>query len=154
MAKRRFRCPGIGMASLSPRLSRSGNANTNELEDKIIGMYAKGLSVRDIQDTLEELYGVEVSSGTISAITDKVWSLVEAWQSRPLTSDLRRCIYLDAIHINLRREWQSRKYGHVYRAGGRFGGSSGRFGTLGRPWCRKSANFWLSGRSPICKVAV
>ena len=48
-----------------------------ELEKKVIWMYAKGMSVRDIQETLEELYGVEVSPGTISTITNKVWELVE-----------------------------------------------------------------------------
>ena len=48
--------------------------STNELEDKIIGLYAKGMSARDIQDTLQQAYGVEVSAATISTVTDKVWS--------------------------------------------------------------------------------
>ena len=46
--------------------------STKELEDKIIGLYAKGMSARDIQDTLQQAYGVEVSPATISTITDKV----------------------------------------------------------------------------------
>lgn len=86
-----------------PQVVKKQVANTNELEDKIIGMYAKGMSVRDIQETLRELYGVEVSPTTLSAITDKVWELVEAWQNRSLAS-LYPIIYLDAIHIKLRRE--------------------------------------------------
>ena len=86
-----------------PHVVKKQVANTNELEDKIIGMYAKGMSVRDIQETLRELYGVEVSPTTLSAITDKVWELVEAWQNRSLAS-LYPIIYLDAIHIKLRRE--------------------------------------------------
>jgi len=49
-----------------------------------VALYARGLSVRDIQANLQELYGMEVSAATISAITDKVWELVEAWQNRPL----------------------------------------------------------------------
>ena len=53
-------------------------------EEKIISFYAKGLSTRDIQSMLEDLYGVEISPTTISSITDKVWALVEAWQNRPL----------------------------------------------------------------------
>lgn len=77
--------------------------NTNELEKKIIWMYAKGMSVRDIQDTLEELYGVEVSPGTISAVTNKVWDLVEAWQNRPLMESYP-LLWLDAIHIKIRKE--------------------------------------------------
>jgi putative transposase len=86
-----------------PQVLKKYASNTNELEDKIIGMYAKGMSVRDIQDTLAELYGVDISPTTISAITDKVWSLVEAWQSRPLAT-IYPIVYLDAIHIKLRRE--------------------------------------------------
>ena len=76
--------------------------NTNELEQKIIWMYAKGMSVRDIQDTLEELYGVELSPGSISVVTNKVWELVEAWQNRPLAS-CYPIVWLDAIHIKIRR---------------------------------------------------
>jgi len=86
-----------------PKLVKKHLANTNELEDKIIGMYAKGMSVRDIQETLQELYGVDVSPSTLSAITDKVWELVESWQNRPLVN-LYPIIYLDAIHIKMRRD--------------------------------------------------
>jgi putative transposase len=86
-----------------PQVVKKQVANTNELEDKIIGMYAKGMSVRDIQETLRELYGVDVSPTTLSAITDKVWELVEEWQNRSLAS-IYPIIYLDAIHIKLRRE--------------------------------------------------
>ena len=90
--------------SFAPVILPKGSASTtNELEDKIIGMYAKGMSVRDIQEQLEELYGVQVSPATVSAITDKVWGLVEAWQSRPLSA-IYAIVYLDAIHLKLRRE--------------------------------------------------
>jgi len=77
--------------------------STNELEDKIIGLYAKGMSTRDIQDTLHQAYGVEISPATISTVTDKVWSLVEAWQNRPLAA-IYPIVYLDAIHLKLRRD--------------------------------------------------
>lgn len=86
-----------------PQVVKKQVANTNELEDKIIGMYAKGMSVRDIQETLQELYGVDVSPTTLSAITDKVWGLVEDWQNRALAS-LYAIVYLDAIYIKLRHE--------------------------------------------------
>src|ERR687883_353430 len=69
-----------------PVLLDKYQTSTNELEDKIIALYAKGVSTRDIQDTLYELYGVEVSAQTISTVTDKVWALVEAWQNRPLAA--------------------------------------------------------------------
>jgi transposase-like protein len=84
-------------------LPKGSAANTNELEDKIIGMYAKGMSVRDIQAQLAELYGIDVSASTLSAVTDKVWGLVEEWQSRTL-DPIYAIIYLDAIHLKLRRD--------------------------------------------------
>lgn len=76
--------------------------NSNEIEQKVIAMYAKGTSTRDIQDMLEELYGISVSPETISKITDKVWEMVETWQARPL-SPVYAMLYLDAIHIKLKR---------------------------------------------------
>jgi transposase-like protein len=86
-----------------PSLLHKYATSSNELEDKIITLYAKGLSVRDIHDSLQEMYGVDISATTISAITDKVWPLVEAWQSRPLEA-VYALIYLDCIVVNLRRE--------------------------------------------------
>lgn len=77
--------------------------NSNEIEQKIIWMYAKGNSVRDIQDMLEELYGISVSPETISKITDKVWAMVEEWQNRVL-SPIYAMVYLDAMHIKLKRD--------------------------------------------------
>ncbi len=77
--------------------------SSNELEAKILGLYAKGLSTRDIQTTLEDLYGVDISPATISTITDKVWGLVEAWQNRPLAA-IYPIVYLDALHLKLRRD--------------------------------------------------
>jgi putative transposase len=77
--------------------------NSNEIEQKITAMYAKGMSTRDIQEMLTELYGIDVSPDTISAITDKVWPLVEAWQNRPL-AEVYAILYLDAIHIKLKRD--------------------------------------------------
>jgi putative transposase len=77
--------------------------NSNEIEQKITAMYAKGMSTRDIQELLTELYGIDVSPETISAITDKVWPLVEGWQNRPLAA-VYAMLYLDAIHIKLKRD--------------------------------------------------
>lgn len=77
--------------------------NSNEIEQKVIAMYAKGTSVRDIQDMLDELYGISVSPETISKITDKVWPMVEGWQNRPLSA-VYAIVYLDAMHIKLKRD--------------------------------------------------
>jgi transposase-like protein len=86
-----------------PALLEAYQTRTNELETKILALYAKGLSTRDIQDTLQELYGVEISPATVTTVTDKIWNLVEAWQSRPLAS-VYPIVYLDAIHLKLRRD--------------------------------------------------
>ena len=77
--------------------------NTNEIEQKVIAMYAKGTSTRDIQDMLDELYGISVTPETISKITDKIWGMVESWQARPLTP-IYAFLYLDALHIKLKRD--------------------------------------------------
>jgi putative transposase len=90
-------------SEFQPALLEKYQSSTNELEEKIIALYAKGVSTRDIQENLQELYGVEVSAQTISTITDKVWSLVEAWQTRPLAA-VYPIVYLDAIHLKLRRD--------------------------------------------------
>lgn len=125
-----------------PQLVKKYIATTNELENKIIGMYAKGMSVRDIQETLEELYGVDVSPSTLSAITDKVWELVESWQSRPL-ANIYPILYLDAIHIKMRREGKVENTA-VYVVLGV--DMEGQRDVLGH-WVgngSESANFWLS----------
>jgi len=86
-----------------PTLLHKYETSSNELEDKIVSLYARGLSVRDIQDNLKELYGMEVSPQTISTVTDKVWELVEVWQNRALAA-VYPIVYLDALYVKLRRE--------------------------------------------------
>lgn len=98
-----IRVPRDRNSSFQSPLLEPYQTSTNELEDKIIGLYAKGVSTRDIQATLQDLYGVEVSAATVSAVTDKVWGLVEAWQNRPLQA-IYPIVYLDAIHLKLRRD--------------------------------------------------
>jgi len=97
------RVPRDRQGEYEPKVLRKYASNTNELEEKIIGLYAKGMSTRDIQGTLHDLYGVELSAQAISTITDKVWSLVEAWQNRPLDT-IYPFVFLDALHIKLRRD--------------------------------------------------
>ena len=125
-----------------PQVVKKQIANTNELEEKIIGMYAKGLSVRDIQATLQDLYGVEVSPTTLSAITDKVWGLVEEWQNRALASHYP-IVYLDALYLKVRREGKVENIA-VYTVLGV--DVTGHRDILGH-WVghgSESANFWLS----------
>jgi len=116
--------------------------NSNEIEQKVIAMYAKGTSTRDIQDMLHELYGINVSPDTISKITDKVWGLVEAWQNRPLAA-VYAMLYLDAMHIKLKRDGKVENVA-VYNVLGV--DLEGKREILGH-WIGEGgegANFWLS----------
>lgn len=98
-----IRVPRDRQSEFEPQIIRKYETSSSELEDKILGMYAKGMSTRDISATLQELYGMAVSAQTISNITDKVLPLVEAWQSRPLAS-VYPIIYLDALYFNLKKQ--------------------------------------------------
>jgi putative transposase len=73
------------------------------LDDIILSLYARGQSVEDVRYQLQELYGVDVSAGAISAVTDRVWSEILEWQQRPL-SPCYPIIYLDAIFYKVRED--------------------------------------------------
>jgi transposase-like protein len=73
------------------------------IDDIILSLYARGQSVDDVRYQLQELYGIEVSSGTISAVTDRIWSEILEWQQRPL-APCYVVIYPDAIHYKVREE--------------------------------------------------
>ena len=73
------------------------------LDDVILSLYARGQSVEDVRHQLMELYGVEVSAGAISAITDRVWNEILEWQQRPLAPCFP-IVYLDAIHYKVRED--------------------------------------------------
>src|SRR5690349_7438555 len=128
--------------NFEPKLLHKYETSSNELEDKIITLYAKGLSVRDIHDSLHEMYGVDISAATISTVTEKVWPLVEAWQSRPLEA-VYPLIFLDCICVNLRREGRIENVA-IYVVLGV--GLDGRKDVLGH-WVgdgAEGAKFWLT----------
>lgn len=129
-------------SSFQSSLLEDYQTSTNELEDKIIGLYGKGMSVRDIQDTVQDAFGVEVSAQTISSVTDKIWGLVEAWQNRPLAA-IYPIVYLDAIHLKLRRDGRTQNTAVYVVLGVDL---EGQRDVLGH-WVGdggEGANFWLS----------
>lgn len=85
----------------APQLVPKGQRRLPEFDQKVIALYARGMTTREIQGQLHELYGVEVSPALISAVTDAVLEDVQAWQSRPL-DPVYPIVYLDAIHLKLR----------------------------------------------------
>jgi len=72
----------------------------NDVEEKIVSMYAKGMSTRDINSHMHDIYGVDISADMVSSITDKVLPLVQEWQNRPLES-LYVVVYL-GVHFKVR----------------------------------------------------
>jgi putative transposase len=73
------------------------------LDDIILSLYARGQSVEDVRHQLHQIYGLDVSAGAISAVTDRVWGEIVEWQQRPLSS-CYAIIYLDAIHYKVRED--------------------------------------------------
>lgn len=86
-----------------PQIIRKYQTTANELEDRIVAMYAKGLSTRDIEDQMKDIYGIEVSPTLVSKVTDKIMPQITEWQSRPLER-VYPVIYLDAIHFKVRKD--------------------------------------------------
>ena len=86
-----------------PRVIEKRQTRTDEIEQKIMAMYAKGMSQRDIEDTLREIYGTEVSQGMISKITDKILPEVNEWQNRPLEV-IYPVVFFDGIVFNSRKD--------------------------------------------------
>ena len=90
-------------ASFEPQIIQKGQRHFDGFDDKIISMYARGMSVREIRGHLEELYGVEVSPDLISRVTDEVMDEVREWQSRPL-DEVYPIIIFDALRVKIRDE--------------------------------------------------
>jgi putative transposase len=89
--------------SFEPQLVPKGKTRLDGFGDRIISLYARGLSVREIQAHLQELYDVEVSPDLISRVTDAVLEEVREWQSRPL-DPVYPVIFFDALRVNIRGE--------------------------------------------------
>lgn len=99
--------------SFEPVIVPKGTARLDGFNDKIISLYARGLTVREVQGHLRELYGTEVSPDLISRVTDAVLDEVKEWQNRPLDS-VYPVVFLDALRVRIRDGGQVRsKAGYV-----------------------------------------
>ena len=90
-------------ASFEPQLVPKGSTRFQGFDDKILSLYARGMTTREIQGHLEEMYQVEVSPALISNVTEAVMEEVRAWQSRPLEA-VYPIVYLDALMVKMRSE--------------------------------------------------
>lgn len=79
------------------------NTVTQDMEEKIISMYAKGMTTGDIESHMKDLYDIDISDSTISRITDKILPIVKEWQERPL-EPVYAVVFMDAIHYHVRSE--------------------------------------------------
>lgn len=96
-----FQIPRDRNGEFDPQVIPKYSRDISEIDDKIISMYSRGMSVNDINDHLQEIYGVAYSGTQISRITDKVIDKMEEWKNRPLKS-CYPFIFMDAIHFNVR----------------------------------------------------
>ncbi len=90
-------------ATFEPQLIKKRQRRLEGFDDKVLALYSRGLSTRDIQGQIEELYGVEVSPTLISNVTNAVMDDVRAWQTRPL-SCVYPILYFDALFVKSRQE--------------------------------------------------
>lgn len=113
---------------------------SGDIEEKILSMYAKGMTTSDIEGHIRDIYGIEVSDTTISRVTDKILPVVKEWQMRPLES-IYAVVFMDAIHFHVRSEGQIVKKAVYIAIGVKMDGIRDVLGM----WVgeNESAKFWL-----------
>ena len=90
-------------STFEPQIVKKRQKDISDIDQKIISMYAKGMTTRQISETIEDIYGFETSESFISDVTDKILPQIEDWQNRPLI------LYIDAIHYSVRDNGVIRK---------------------------------------------
>ena len=127
--------------SFDPKLIRKYQTRWPDFDDKIISMYARGMSTRDIQGHVEDLYGVSISPELVSRITDTVADEVTAWQSRPLDA-VYPILFLDALFVKIRDSGSIRNKAVYLALGVNLNGDKELLGL----WIEQNegAKFWLN----------
>ena len=117
------------------------NTVSQDMEEKILSMYAKGMTTTDIESHMRELYDIDISDSTISRITDKILPVVKEWQERPL-EEIYAVVFMDAIHYHVRHEGRIVKRAVYIAIGIDMNGQKDVLGMyVGQ---NESAKFWLS----------
>ncbi len=94
-------------ASFEPQAIPKRTRDVSGIEDKVLAMYARGMSQRDIAETVEDIYGFEISHETVSAITDRVVETAEEWQNRPLKK-FYTFLFVDCLYVSVRKEMETK----------------------------------------------
>ena len=95
-------------SSFEPKVVKKRQKDISAIDQKIISMYARGMTTRQISEQIDEIYGFEVSEGMISNITDKLLPQIEEWQNRPLSA-VYPIVFIDAVHFSVRDNNMIRK---------------------------------------------
>ena len=137
-----FTCPRDRNGDYEPQLIKKyQNTVTQDMEEKILSMYAKGMTTGDIESHMRELYDIDISDSTISRITDKILPIVKEWQERPL-EEVYAVVFMDAIHYHVRSEGRIVKRAVYIALGIDMNGKKDVLGMyVGE---NESAKFWLS----------
>ncbi len=138
----KIKVPRDRNGEFEPQLVKKNQTTlTGDIEEKIISMYAKGMTTSDIEAHIKDIYGLECSDTTISRITDKILPVVREWQSRPL-EEIYAVVFMDAIHFHVRSEGQIIKKAVYIAIGINMDGIKEVLGM----WVgeNESAKFWLS----------
>ena len=124
-----------------PELVKKHQTDVSAIEDKVIFLYSQGISARDIQKTMQEMYGIDVDDSRVSKITDKLLPLIREWQERPLQS-VYAMVILDAVHYSVRENGIVTKKAAYVAIGTDLEGKKDVLGIwLG---ATESAKYWLS----------
>ena len=91
--------------TFEPKVVKKRQKDISGIEQNIISLYAKGMTTRQISDTIEDIYGFEVSDGMVSDITDRLLPQIEDWQKRPL-DEVYPIVFIDAVHLSVRENGQ------------------------------------------------
>lgn len=100
--------PQDRQSSFEPQIVPKRRKDISAIDDRIISMYAKGMTTRQISETVEDIYGFEVSEGMVSDITDRLLPRIEEWQNRPL-EEVYPIVFIDAVHFSVRDDGIIRK---------------------------------------------
>ena len=98
-----FETPRDRKGEFEPKIVPKNKRDVSGIEDKIISLYGRGLSTREINEQIQDLYGIEVSATMVSNITDQILPKIKEWQDRPLESIYPIC-FVDAVHFSVRDE--------------------------------------------------
>lgn len=90
-------------AEFNPMIIEKHSRDISDVDNKIINLYARGMSTRDITDTIRDIYGIDVSASMISKITDKIIPIALEWQNRPLNT-VYPIVFIDCVHFNVKTE--------------------------------------------------